>query len=33
MIVPVITGVTGTVTEGIKKDFEAIPGGSAIDSL
>jgi hypothetical protein len=26
MIVPVIIGATGTVTEGIKKDLEAILG-------
>jgi hypothetical protein len=33
VIMPVITGATGTVTEGLKKDLEAIPGERAIDSL
>ena len=32
MIIPVIIGATGTVTEGLKKDLEAIPGERAIDS-
>ena len=31
-IIPVITGVTGTVTEGVK-NLEAVPGKHSIDSL
>jgi hypothetical protein len=33
MIIQVITGATGTVIDGLKKDLEAIPGERAIDSL
>jgi len=33
MIIPVTIGATGTVTEGLKKNLEAIPGERAIDSL
>jgi hypothetical protein len=32
-IIPVITGDTGTVTEVLKKNLEAIPGKHSIDSL
>jgi len=32
-IIPVITGATGIVTKGLKKDMEAIPGKHSIDSL
>jgi hypothetical protein len=32
MIIPVITGATGIVTEGLKT-FEAIPGKHSIESL
>jgi hypothetical protein len=33
MIVPVVTGATGTVTRGLRKNLEAIPGKHSIDSL
>jgi hypothetical protein len=33
MIIRVITGATGGVTEGLKKKLEAIPGKHSIDSL
>ena len=33
MIVPVITGATGVVTKGLKKNVEAIPGKHSTDSL
>jgi hypothetical protein len=33
MIIPVIIGTTGTVTKGLKKNVEAIPGRHSIDSL
>jgi hypothetical protein len=33
MIIPVIIGVTGIVTKGLKKTLEAIPGKHSIDSL
>jgi hypothetical protein len=33
MIIPVITGATGMVTEGLKKNLEAITGKYSIDSL
>jgi hypothetical protein len=33
MIVPVVTGATGIVTKGLKKNLEAIPGKHSIDSL
>jgi hypothetical protein len=32
MIIPVITGATGIVTKGLKKNLEAIPGKHSIDS-
>jgi hypothetical protein len=32
-IVPVITGATGIVTKGLRKNSEAIPGKHSIDSL
>jgi len=33
MIVQLITGATGIVTEGLKKVLKAIPGKHSIDSL
>jgi hypothetical protein len=33
MIIPVITGATRIVTEGLKENLEAIPGKHLIDSL
>ena len=33
MIIPVIIGATGIVTESLKKNVEAIPGKHSIDSL
>ena len=33
MIMPVITGATGIVTKGLKKNLEAIPGKHLADSL
>jgi hypothetical protein len=33
MIIPVITGTTRTVTKGLKKNLEAIPGKHPTDSL
>jgi hypothetical protein len=33
VIIPVITGATGTVTKGLNKNLEAIPGEHSIDSL
>jgi hypothetical protein len=33
MIIPVITGANGTVTEGLKKNLEATPGKHSTDSL
>jgi len=30
---PVITGITGIVTEGLKKNLETIPGRHSVDSL
>jgi hypothetical protein len=33
MIIRVLTGATGTVTEGLKKNLEAMPGTQSIDSL
>ena len=33
MVIPVITGATGIVTEGLKKNLEAMPGENSIDSL
>jgi hypothetical protein len=33
MIIPVITGVTGIVTKGLKKHLQAIPGKHSVDSL
>jgi hypothetical protein len=33
MIIPVVTGVTGMVTKGLKKNLEAIPGKHSVDSL
>jgi hypothetical protein len=32
-VIPVIIGVTGIVTKGLKKYLEAIPGKHSIDSL
>jgi hypothetical protein len=32
-IIPVITGATGIVIKGLKKNLEAIPGKHSIDSL
>jgi hypothetical protein len=33
MIIPVVTGATKIVTEGLKENLEAIPGKHSIDSL
>jgi hypothetical protein len=33
MIMPVIIGATGIVTEGLRKNLEAIPGKRSIESL
>jgi hypothetical protein len=33
MVVPVITGASETVTRGLGKNLEAIPGKHSIDSL
>jgi len=33
MIIPAITGTTGTVTHGLRKNLEAKPGKYSIDSL
>jgi hypothetical protein len=33
VIIPVITGDTGMVTKGLKKNLDAIPGKRSIDSL
>jgi hypothetical protein len=33
MIIPVIIGATGSVTKGLNKRFEAIPGKHSIDLL
>jgi hypothetical protein len=33
MIIPGITGATGTVTESVKKNLEAVPEKYLIDSL
>jgi hypothetical protein len=33
VVIPVITGATGVVTEGLKKSLEAMPGERSIDSL
>jgi len=33
MVIPVITGATGIVTEGLRKDLEAMPGKHSADSL
>ena len=33
MVIPVISRATGTVTKGLGKNFEAIPGKHSIDSL
>ena len=33
MIILVITGATGIVTEGLQKNLEAIPGKDSTDSL
>ena len=32
-IIPVITGATGIVTRGLRKNLEAVPGKHSIDSL
>jgi len=33
MIIPVLYGATGTVTEGLKKNLETMPETHSIDSL
>jgi hypothetical protein len=33
MIIPAVTGATGIVTRGLRKNLEAIPGKHSIDSL
>ena len=33
MIIPVVSGATGIVTNGLKKSLEAIPGKHSIGSL
>jgi hypothetical protein len=33
MSIPVVTGATGIVTKGLKKNLEAIPGKYSTDSL
>ena len=33
VIVPVITGATGMVTNGLKKDLEAVPGNRDVKEL
>ena len=33
LIIPVITGATGVVTEDLKNNLEAIPGKYSVDSL
>jgi hypothetical protein len=33
VVVPVITGAAGMVTEGVKKHLEAVPGKHSIDPL
>jgi len=33
MIIPLITGTTGSVTKVLKKDLEAVPGDRSTDSL
>jgi hypothetical protein len=33
MIKPIMIGATGIVTEGLKKNFEAIPGKHSVDPL
>jgi len=33
MIIPVITGATGIVAEGLKKNLEFIPGKHSVDTL
>jgi hypothetical protein len=33
MIIPVVIGATGIVTEGLKKNSEDIPGKHSVDSL
>jgi hypothetical protein len=33
MIIPVVTGATGIVTKGLKKNLEAITGKRSTDSL
>ena len=33
IIIPVLTGATGTVTEGLKKNLKAMPGTDPTDSL
>jgi hypothetical protein len=33
VIIPVVTGVIRTVTNGLKKNLEAVPGKHSIDSL
>ena len=32
-IIPVITGASGRVTRGLRKNLEAVPGKHSIDSL
>jgi hypothetical protein len=33
MVIPVVTGATGMVTKGLKKNLDAIPGKHSVDSL
>jgi hypothetical protein len=33
IIIPVVNGATGTVTEGLRKNLEDIPGKHSIDTL
>jgi hypothetical protein len=33
MIIPVVIGVTGIVTRGLRKNLEAIPGKHSVDLL
>jgi hypothetical protein len=33
MIIPLITGATGIVTNSLKKNLEVIPGKHSVDSL
>jgi hypothetical protein len=33
MLIPIVNGATGIVTEGLKKNVEAIPGKHSVDPL